>query len=417
MPPSVASGSATARSGTTLAPSRPPARRNAVRPSLVMPRTRTATLPYAAGFAGSKSPRRNGWPVAPTTRSVPPRWRAPPARTPVQRAPPTSASPCGRFPIVNVRTITPRRGSMRATVPAYWLLTHTAPFPTATAASPSPAPNATVRATPLRRGSISDTVPASGLATHTAPSPNASALTPAPTRVLPTTRPSCVLISVTVPPDSLLAQTAPPPHASSVGGIVQPDQARAQAGARVDPQNSAIVAVGHPHSTAADAHTTGAVAHGDRLHDLVGVGRDPRERSVECVDDPYATPAGRDRLRRAAHPDRLADGASGPVEPRDGPIIGVRDPHSPFPDSHMRWRGADRDLRRERGIVWIDHRHRVGGDRGGRRLAPRPRQQQRAAAEQAGERDHGRAHQQPTRAPPIGRPSARRLRLSLCRQR
>ena len=54
----------------------------------------------------------------------------------------------------------------------------------------------------------------------------------------------------------------------------------------------------------------------------------------------------------------------------------------------MRRRGADRDLRRERVIDWIDDRHRVRGDRRGSRLAARARQQQCAAAEKAAANIH-----------------------------
>ena len=64
-------------------------------------------------------------------------------------------------------------------MPEYWLATHTAPGPAASAAGPLPTGIMAVTARVL--GSTRETVESRLLATHSEPDPNASATGPSPT--------------------------------------------------------------------------------------------------------------------------------------------------------------------------------------------------------------------------------------------
>src|SRR4051794_11428392 len=172
-PASVATGSETARSGTSCLPAVPPTLRNPVRPSFVSATTAHAICEYACDGSTFVRP-----PPDASTVSLPPRWPAPDAPTATNTAPSAGTSPCGRLPVVTLSTTTSRSGSILDSVAENSLLTQTAPVTIATPFGPSPT-GITARMLSVAR-SIRVTVPPNPFATQTEPRPTATAFAPLP---------------------------------------------------------------------------------------------------------------------------------------------------------------------------------------------------------------------------------------------
>ncbi len=211
LPPSVAVGRETARSGTSWVPAIPPAWLNATRPSLVMRRTGHAVVPYATAV----SIESRG--TFMRTFSVPPRWPAPDSRTLTSTEPFVIATPSGPFPTPIRRFTAFVRGSICATVPPNWWLTQTLPAPTATAVGPSPVGMSPV--TEFVAGSMRETVPSRLFATQAPPLPNARPVGPLPTAICATTLPVTGSIRTTRFAVLWVAHNVPAPKASSVAAI------------------------------------------------------------------------------------------------------------------------------------------------------------------------------------------------------
>ena len=108
---------------------------------------------------------------------------------------------------------------MRATVPPNSLLTHTASLVTARSAGPSSTPTAIRAVTTPRRGSIRETVPSGALVTQTRVRAEREGGRPAADLDRAHRAAAFALISVTMPEDGLLAHTTPAPQASSAGWL------------------------------------------------------------------------------------------------------------------------------------------------------------------------------------------------------
>src|SRR3954447_22143306 len=181
-PASVATGSETARSGTSCLPAVPPTLRNPVRPSFVSATTAHAICEYPCDGSTFVRP-----PPDASTVSLPPRWPAPDAPTATNTAPFAATSPCGRLPVVTVSTTASRSGSILDRVAESSLLTQTARVTIATPFGPSPTP-ITARMLFVPGWTV---VPVSSnlSAPHPDPRPTATAFAPVPAWTVSTTRP------------------------------------------------------------------------------------------------------------------------------------------------------------------------------------------------------------------------------------
>ena len=205
-PPSVGTGTAVARSGTSCAAPESCAR--ATSPSPVARQIAGCT---SFGSAGSST-----WMAEYSTRSVPPRCSRPtgaPAAT--QGVWPRRVTAAGAAPTVSRRRIVPVRGSTDTSAPVPSSVTQTPPAPAATAVGASP--TGTVEATALRVGSTRESVPSSALTTHTAPPPTATGPAPAPTPISARISPLTGSIRTSLCASGSVTHSAPNPAATPPG--------------------------------------------------------------------------------------------------------------------------------------------------------------------------------------------------------
>ena len=230
-------------------------------------------------------------------------------------APPTARLATARF----------RRGSMRETVPAYRLATHTEPAPAASAAGPLP--TGTVAVTARAAGSTRDTVASRLLATQSEPACAASATGPLPTCTRPVARPEAGSILLDRPAVVPRHPQRPVHRRERARLQVQRQRAAQRSGRGVDLEQLAGDRVGHPQPAGAVRDRARVrPRERDRLRHGLGGRVDPGDGGAHGARHPDRPGAAGDAPGAAADQDPVDLGTGTRVDPRDLPAAGIGHP-------------------------------------------------------------------------------------------